>query len=246
MARRDADDRTVSELIKFQDALERLGLLWTPLDSLDTYQAHELVRNLHVSRETQPFRKSRRATQGVSVATLCLGKTFDLLRNCPPGDVVSDTANAEVLKCSRFSAETSWLLVHARVCRSISFPRSRALLHAYCCMKNRMTPRPFSFLWFWHPVYYVSTHRSTKLALVQPPIDPTTRMKSLQTGLLFSSVLSARAYHTGRHGVLETLTSDEILRCAEGNGSADRQRTGQRRSRGEPNRILCAVSVILS
>lgn len=49
MARRDGDDRTVSELIRFQDSLERLGLLWTPLDSLDKYQAHELVRNLHVS-----------------------------------------------------------------------------------------------------------------------------------------------------------------------------------------------------
>lgn len=51
VARRDGDDRTVSELIRFQDALERLGLLWTPLDSLDKHQAHELVRNLHVSRE---------------------------------------------------------------------------------------------------------------------------------------------------------------------------------------------------
>ncbi|CAN0118377.1 unnamed protein product [Ectocarpus sp. 6 AP-2014] len=48
VARRDGDDRTVSELIRFQDALERLGLLWTPLDSLDKHQAHELVRNLHL------------------------------------------------------------------------------------------------------------------------------------------------------------------------------------------------------
>ncbi|CAB1120453.1 unnamed protein product [Ectocarpus sp. CCAP 1310/34] len=44
----DGDDRTVSELIRFQDALERLGLLWTPLDSLDKHQAHEFVRNLHL------------------------------------------------------------------------------------------------------------------------------------------------------------------------------------------------------
>lgn len=49
VARRDADNRTISELIRFQDALERLGLLWTPLDALDKYQAQELVRNLHVS-----------------------------------------------------------------------------------------------------------------------------------------------------------------------------------------------------
>ncbi|CAM9238776.1 unnamed protein product, partial [Hapterophycus canaliculatus] len=48
VARRDGDDRTISELIRFQDALERLGLLWTPLDALDKYQAQELVRNLHL------------------------------------------------------------------------------------------------------------------------------------------------------------------------------------------------------
>lgn len=49
VARRDADDRTVSELIRFQDSLDRLGLLWTPLDCFDKHQSLELVRNLHVS-----------------------------------------------------------------------------------------------------------------------------------------------------------------------------------------------------
>lgn len=53
VARRDGDDRTVSELLRFQESLERFGLLWTPLDSLDKYQAHELVRNLHVSRQPE-------------------------------------------------------------------------------------------------------------------------------------------------------------------------------------------------
>lgn len=48
VARRDSDDRTLSELIKFQDALERLGLLWAPFDCLQKSQSIELVRNLHV------------------------------------------------------------------------------------------------------------------------------------------------------------------------------------------------------
>lgn len=63
VARRDGDDRTVSELVRFQDALERLGLLWTPLDSLDKHQAHELVRNLHVSRITE-YAESKENTMG--------------------------------------------------------------------------------------------------------------------------------------------------------------------------------------
>lgn len=49
VGRRDAEDRTLSELVKFQESLERLGLLWTPLDGLHRDQALELVRNLHVS-----------------------------------------------------------------------------------------------------------------------------------------------------------------------------------------------------
>lgn len=53
VARRDGDNRTVSELIRFQDSLERLGLLWPPLDSLDKYQALELVRNLHVRHKAK-------------------------------------------------------------------------------------------------------------------------------------------------------------------------------------------------
>lgn len=48
VARRDTEDRTVSELIRFQDALDRLGILWTPFDYLDKIQSLELVRNLHV------------------------------------------------------------------------------------------------------------------------------------------------------------------------------------------------------
>lgn len=48
VARRDVEDRTLSELIKSQDALERLGLLWNSLDCLNRDQGIELVRNLHV------------------------------------------------------------------------------------------------------------------------------------------------------------------------------------------------------
>ena len=49
VARRNTDDRTVSELIRLRDSLDRLGLLWTPFDMLDKYQSIELARNLHVS-----------------------------------------------------------------------------------------------------------------------------------------------------------------------------------------------------
>lgn len=49
VARRNSDDRTVSELIRLRDSLDRLGLLWTPLDVLDKYQSIEFARNLHVS-----------------------------------------------------------------------------------------------------------------------------------------------------------------------------------------------------
>ncbi|CAM9939088.1 unnamed protein product [Laminaria digitata] len=48
VARRNTDDRTVSEVIRLKDALDRLGLLWTPFDVLDKYQSIELVRNLHL------------------------------------------------------------------------------------------------------------------------------------------------------------------------------------------------------
>ena len=65
VARRNTDDRTVSELIRLRDSLDRLGLLWTPFDLLDKYQSIELARNLHVSTLGGGGSRGRRMVRGI-------------------------------------------------------------------------------------------------------------------------------------------------------------------------------------